>query len=93
MRREERVTVQGPLKEQQPDGMSHRGGGASPWGFDVHTAHECCPCSGVRPGHGTNPSAPHVIPLTTIPAPSSKGDTVDKGPSLTFRIVFARVVN
>ena len=23
MRREERVTVQGPVKEQQPDGMSH----------------------------------------------------------------------
>ena len=31
MRREERVTVQGPVKEQQPDGMSHRGGkGACP---------------------------------------------------------------
>ena len=27
MRREERVTVQGPVKEQQPDRMSHRGGG------------------------------------------------------------------
>ena len=26
MRREERVTVQGPVKEQQPDGMSHRRG-------------------------------------------------------------------
>ena len=26
MRREERVTVQGPVKEQQPDGMAHRGG-------------------------------------------------------------------
>ena len=25
MRREERPTVQGPVKEQQPDGMSHRG--------------------------------------------------------------------
>ena len=25
MRREERVTVQGPIKKQQPDGMSHRG--------------------------------------------------------------------
>ena len=25
MRREEQVTVQGPVKEQQPDGMSHRG--------------------------------------------------------------------
>ena len=27
MRREERVTVQGPVKKQQPDGMSHTGGG------------------------------------------------------------------
>ena len=27
MRREERVTVQGPVKEQQLDGMSHRGSG------------------------------------------------------------------
>ena len=26
MRREEWVTVQGPVKMQQPDGMSHRGG-------------------------------------------------------------------
>ena len=26
MRRDERMTVQGPVKEQQPDGMSHRGG-------------------------------------------------------------------
>ena len=26
MRREERVTVQNPVKKQQPDGMSHRGG-------------------------------------------------------------------
>ena len=26
MQREERVTVQGPVKKQQPDGMSHRGG-------------------------------------------------------------------
>ena len=25
MRREERVTVQGPVKKQQPEGMSHRG--------------------------------------------------------------------
>ena len=32
MRREERVTVQGPVKKQQPDGMSHRGGGGA-WGY------------------------------------------------------------
>ena len=29
MRREERVTVQGPVKKQQPDGMSHGGGGGA----------------------------------------------------------------
>ena len=33
MRREDRVTVQGPVKEQQPDGMSHRGGGAYAYGL------------------------------------------------------------
>ena len=26
-RRDERVTVQGPVKKQRPDGMSHKGGG------------------------------------------------------------------
>ena len=30
MRRDERVTVQGPVKRQQPDGVSHRGGGGAP---------------------------------------------------------------
>ena len=34
MRREERVTVQGPVKEQQPDGMSHGGGVPPPFGFE-----------------------------------------------------------
>ena len=32
MRREERVTVQGPVKKQQPDRMSHRGGGGGAGG-------------------------------------------------------------
>ena len=31
MRREERVTVQGPVKEHQPDGMSHRGSVGRGW--------------------------------------------------------------
>ena len=31
MRREERVTVQGPVKEQQRDGMSQGGGTPPPW--------------------------------------------------------------
>ena len=30
MRREKRVTFQGPVKEQQPDGMSHRGDAGDP---------------------------------------------------------------
>ena len=34
MRREERVTVQGPVKKQQPDGMPHRGRGYC-----------CCACA------------------------------------------------
>ena len=37
MRREERVTVQGPVKEQQPDGMSHRRGGGVGFSGDVST--------------------------------------------------------
>ena len=35
MRREERVTVQGPVKEQQPDGMSHRGPGPAERGRGI----------------------------------------------------------
>ena len=35
MRREERVTVQGPVKEQQPDGMSHRGAPPPPSSYSV----------------------------------------------------------
>ena len=44
MQREERVTVQGPVKEQQPDGMSHRGacsfnkGDTVFWGHSVRRA-------------------------------------------------------
>ena len=43
MRREERVTVQGPVKKQQPDGMSHRG---------VHScsAHDCNPNDALNVG-------------------------------------------
>ena len=39
MRREERVTVQGPVKKQQPDGMSHGGGGLA----DLDPADILCP--------------------------------------------------
>ena len=55
MRREERVTVQGPVKEQQPDGMSHRGG--------VSTL---SPPAGGGPYQSVTgqqtPSAPHLKP-------------------------------
>ena len=44
MRREERVTVQGPVKEQQPDGMSHRGGGGGAGGFARKCASGCTHC-------------------------------------------------
>ena len=40
MRREERVTVQGPVKEQQPDGMSHGGGARS------HVSNQPTPSAG-----------------------------------------------
>ena len=43
MRREERVTVQGPVKKQQPDGMSHRGAKPLPQAIP-------CPCPHHDPG-------------------------------------------
>ena len=54
MRREERVTVQGPVKEQQPDGMSHRGRGGLTSSLSdapqpAPNAHHC--------GHGARPSS------------------------------------
>ena len=47
MRREEQVTVQGPVKEQQPDGMSHRGanGQAVARSQAAPPGYLCCPCS------------------------------------------------
>ena len=45
MRREDRVTVQGPVKEQQPDGMSHGGGGGSVWASGMPLPpHRWCRC-------------------------------------------------
>ena len=46
MRREERVTVQGPVKEQQPDGMSHRGAPSPLQGAQPMPSH--CPPNGKR---------------------------------------------
>ena len=59
MRREERVTVQGPVKKQRPDGMSHRGGGGTP---PPPAAHR--PSEGGE-GVATGPSTPPQ----TLPPP------------------------
>ena len=53
MQREERVTVQGPVKEQQPDRMSHKGVGSAVMGVRVRLSH----CS-------HNPPPP--VPVTGI---------------------------
>ena len=58
MRREERVTVQGPVKKQQPDGLSHGGGGGatrtsalsagvSVWDFECPAAVLGAQCMGI----------------------------------------------
>ena len=49
MRREERVTVQGPVKEQQPDGMSHRGRGGGGGACPSATVPPLCRSSTARP--------------------------------------------
>ena len=59
MRRGERVTVQGPVKEQQPDGMSHGGGGGG-------GAHGTAPAvaisdGGGGPAEGAAPPPPHDL--------------------------------
>ena len=60
MRREERVTVQGPVKEQQPDGMSHRGEGShKPYVYmaqpDTPPPPHRAPPAGVTFGSRTSP--------------------------------------
>ena len=47
MRREERVTVQGPVKEQQPDGMSHRGVCFTPHCMHYTLVGNCCGAYGM----------------------------------------------
>ena len=71
MRREERVTVQGPVKEQQPDGMSNGGGGGGSicrllGAADAQTAHHATsnssstPTTGLRErGNNTGRSIQH----------------------------------
>ena len=63
MRREERVTVQGPVKEQQPDGMSHRGG------VDPKGMRECrCTELALRASWAT--SSTHICPQAVHPPPA-----------------------
>ena len=59
MRREKRVTVQGPVKEQQPDGMSHRGQpGWGPGHPNIpHTIFGDLP----KPPHIRRPIGPNVV--------------------------------
>ena len=59
MRREERVTVQGPVKKQ-PDGMSHRG----------HSP-PTPPTPSDPPPRGSN--APPFVPMRVWPSPSAQG--------------------
>ena len=42
MRREERVTVQGPVKEQQPDGLLHGGSSRCEMGWGVWGSRQRC---------------------------------------------------
>ena len=49
MQRDERVTVQGPVNEQQPDGMSHGGGGACVLLFGVTAQGRAGECSALVP--------------------------------------------
>ena len=60
MRREERVTVQGPVKEQQPDGMSHSGGmlWSGTWDMRAHGRLAC-----LRKGHHKDPWPMTVTPV------------------------------
>ena len=63
MRREERVTVQGPVKEQQPDGMSHRGSPPRP----LDPPPPLC----LSLPH----SRPTTHPLPCTPSPSARSST------------------
>ena len=81
MRRDERVTVQGPGKEQEPDGMSHGGGGEGGGG--------CCSPEGSSapsfyprdipqpmpsvPRPGARPRIPHGGRRTPVPGEAAQG--------------------
>ena len=61
VRREGRVTVQGPVKKQQPDGMSHRG--ANTWWLSEEMASMVALVSGGEMVHA--PCSPLCIACTT----------------------------
>ena len=86
MRRDERVTVQGPVKEQQPDGMSHRGATPPPL-----LMHSCClppprPPGTARaagdPGHhpGHLPAVQRHEGLHRVPAGAGGGGPDPRAP-------------
>ena len=72
MRREERVTVQGPVKKQQRDGMSHRGGFRTPLTPPpLAKGREGPPASGRvsgGPGPGSNAGQPEAHCMVMLPA-------------------------
>ena len=67
MRREEWVTVQGPVKEQQPDGMSHRGGAPT---HPPPPAPEKLQLPLKRPPRAVGTSAAHAAATDLLVAPS-----------------------
>ena len=82
MRREERVTVQGPVKEQQPDGMSHRGGGGGSGGERnvclAQNRPQLCglvfpPHSPAGAGQANPPPPPSPLPGPPPPMPPPRG--------------------
>ena len=73
MRREERVTVQGPVKEQQPDGMSHRLGGVGRGARALHLSFALHLSQGYR---HLRPRLHTLHGVQSVPAPPSHPLTV-----------------
>ena len=85
MRREERVTVQGPVKKQQPDGMSHGGGGAAGY-TPLPSKAQASPGGRVR---RSGPAPGHAAPSLAPPAPPSAPESVTQVDALPPDAVLA----
>ena len=86
MRREERVTVQGPVKEQQPDGMSHKGLTLSPAKQSPYNPLPPFGCAALALGMGAARDALEggKVPATPSWAPSPCPVTVPLTPSASL---------